>query len=110
MSVRSLTRRLSEERSEAQRRAPEASILDPVEDVPSVTDDEPTALFKGRRPEPEEEPVEEETPKSTGLKPRLETPPADIPGGIAARFSLRSQRVSEISRSIDAITIELQSN
>jgi hypothetical protein len=41
-------------------------------------------------------------PKNIGLKPRLETPSENIPGGIAERFCLKSQRVSEISRSIDA--------
>ena len=36
-----------------------------------------------------------------GLRPHVETPLADIPGGIADRFRLKSQRMSDIALSID---------
>ena len=109
MSVRSLTRRLHEERSEARRRSadPIAQGLD--KDVtPDVFQPRPSAMFKGSRLEPVEEtqPVED-GPKPSGLKPRAETSSADVPCGIADRFRLRSQRASDLSRSIDAYTSQL---
>ena len=108
MSVRSLTVRLNEERSEARRRSTSASPGHSIADLetPEVFQPRPSALYKGKQPtEIVEAPPE--PPKPSGLKPRVETPSAAIPGGIADRFRLRSQRASELSRSIDAYTSQL---
>ena len=48
-----------------------------------------------------------ETAEAQGLRPRFETPLESIPGGIKSRFGLKSQRLSEISRSIDAYTSQV---
>ena len=105
MSVRSLTDRLVEERSESRRR----NGLKALSTTPEpTTESMPSGLFKGVQPEPPEpETIEPPVAAATGLKPRVETPSSAIPGGIADRFRLRSQRVSDISRSIDAYTTQL---
>ena len=106
MSVRSLTKRLSEERSEAGRRSQGRLPVEQAAENGTEVSLPPSAVFKGGRPEPPEAPpVVVQEP--SGLKPRRETPRSAIPGGIADRFRLRSQRESEISRSIDAYTSQI---
>ncbi len=109
MSVRSLTSRLREERYEAQRRSsnPLSEVLEaPVER--SILPASPSALFRGARIEPvDDEPVIVQIPIVNGLKPHVETPLSDIPGGIADRFRLKSQRMSDIALSIDAYAVQV---
>ena len=109
MSVRSLTSRLREERYEAQRRSsnPLSEVLEaPVER--SILPASPSTLFRGARIEPvDDEPVIVQIPIVNGLKPHVETPLSDIPGGIADRFRLKSQRMSEIAHPIDAHTSQV---
>jgi hypothetical protein len=108
MSVRSLTLRLIAERSENLRKSshPAAvSQMSPKVDTPALL---PAAFYRGSQPEPEEEAEDvTETTEAQGLRPRFETPLESIPGGIKSRFGLKSQRMSEISRSIDAYTSQV---
>ena len=104
MSVRSLTSRLLEERSETLRRSsnPLANLVG-NDHASETKSPESSALFKGIREEQTDEiPDIVQIQVNIGLKPRIETPSENIPGGIAERFHLNSQRVSAISRSIDA--------
>lgn len=106
MSVRSLTRRLVEERGETLRKSSHltaTSVGVPQEKLETP----PSAVYKGNRPEPVDESPDAAPPERVRLKPRIETPSADIPGGIRNRFGLKSQRMSEISRSIDAYTSQV---
>ncbi len=109
MSVRSLTSRLQEERFEARRRS--SNPLSEVSESPvvaEITPSGPSALFRGARIEPvDDKPNIVQIPKTTGLRLRVETPLSDIPGGIADRFCLKSQRMSEIARSIDDYTSQV---
>lgn len=110
MSVRSLTTRLREELSESRRRDanPAPAPADAaVGTAPSTDLPASGALYKGRRPEAVPEPEAPVDVRPFGLRPRAETPPSAIPGGIADRFRLKSQRVSDIDRSIDAYTSQI---
>ena len=109
MSVRSLTSRLREERFEALRRSSNPLInLAGNGHASETKSPESSALFKGARDEQTDEiPDIVQIQKNVGLKPRIETPSENVPGGIAERFRLKSQRVSEISRSIDAYTSQV---
>lgn len=108
MSVRSLTLRLIAERSENLRKSshPAAvSQMSPKVDTPALLT---AAFYRGSQPEPEEEAEDvTETAEAQGLRPRFETPLESIPGGIKSRFGLKSQRMSENSRSIDAYTSQV---
>ncbi len=109
MSVRSLTSRLREERSEAQRRSsnPLSEVLEAADET-EILPAGPAGLFRGARVEPvDDEPNIVQIPKVNGLRPHDETPLADIPGGIADRFRLKSQRMSDIALSIDAYAVQV---
>jgi hypothetical protein len=107
MSVRSLTLGLIEERNEDLRKssvpAAVSQMIPKIDSPASLT----SAFYKGQ-PEAEEDTADAmETTETLGLKPRIETPLENIPGGIKNRFGLKSQRMSEISRSIDAYTSQV---
>ncbi len=108
MSVRSLTLRLIEERTEDLRRSSLPVAVSQIvqkNDTPELLT---PAFYKGSQPDPEEdtEDVMERT-ETLGLKPRIETPRESIPGGIKNRFGLKSQRMSDTSSSIDAYTSQV---